>query len=226
MVANSVEVEEKPKLDKKKITGDLLYGAVKGLGGLALKTFSNLTIEGKENIPIRGKAILTTISKNAIRDMLVISQATGRKVHFMLNPKLMKHQVAGPILKQLGMFRSTTSKDDTEPIDKVFKILNETGDLVAMTPEAKYDRDIQIKSLAGIIKFAIAADAPIIPLAVFSVKTKILNTFPVEGLKVKIGTPLRVERKLNRDRYRDQRYKLAEDIHKMIETLRTPIAED
>ena len=124
MVASTVEVEEKPRLDKKKLTGDLLYSAVKGMGGLALKSFTNLKVEGDENIPIRGKAILVTISKNAIRDMLVISQATGRKVHFMLNPKLMKHQVAGPILKQLGMFRSTLNKDDTEPIDKVFEILN------------------------------------------------------------------------------------------------------
>ena len=223
MVASTIEVEEKPKLDKKKLTGDILYSAVKGLGGLALKAFTNLQVEGAENIPLRGKAILVTISKNAIRDMLVISQATGRKVHFMLNPKLMKHQVAGPILKQLGMFRSTISKDDTEPIDKVFEILNETGDLVAMTPEAKYDREVQIKSIAGIIKFAIAADSPIIPLAVFSNKTKLFNMFPVEGLKVKIGTPLRVEKKLNRERYRAQRYQLAEDIHKMMEALRNPI---
>ncbi len=220
MVASTIEVEEKPRLDKKKLTGDLLYGAVKGLGGLALKAFTNLTIEGEENIPLRGKAILTTISQNAIRDMLIVSQTTGRKVHFMLNPKLMKHQVAGPILKQLGMFRSTLNKDDTEPIDKVFEILNQTGDLVAMTPEAKHEKEIQIKSLAGIIKFAIAADAPIIPLAVFKEKTRLFNMIPIEGLKVKIGTPLRVEKKLNREKFRDQRYKLAEDIHKMIETLR------
>jgi 1-acyl-sn-glycerol-3-phosphate acyltransferase len=223
MVASTIEVEEKPRLNKKKLTGDLLYSAVKGIGGLALKSFTNLQIEGDENIPIRGKAILVTISKNAIRDMLVISQATGRKVHFMLNPKLMKHQVAGPILKQLGMFRSTLNKDDTEPIDKVFKILNEMGDLVAMTPEAKHDREIQIKSIAGIIKFAIAASAPIIPLMVFGTKTKLFNMIPVKGLKVKIGTPLKVERKLNREKFRDQRYQLAEEILEIINALRDPV---
>jgi 1-acyl-sn-glycerol-3-phosphate acyltransferase len=226
MEAKTIEVEEKPRLNKKQIAGDLLYSAVKGIGGLALKAFTNLKIEGEENIPVRGKAILTTISKNAIRDMLIISQATGRKVHFMLSPKLMKHQVAGPILKQLGMFRSTISKDDTEPIDKVFSILNEKGDLVAMTPEAKHDTEIQIKSIAGIIKFAIAADAPIIPLAVFSEKTKLFNAIPINGLKVKIGTPLRVEKKLQREKFRPQRYELAEDIHRMIETLRKQEIDD
>ena len=212
--------EEKPRFSKKKLMGDLLYSTATSIGGLALKAFANFKIEGKENIPMIGKAIITTISKNAMQDMLVISQLTGRKIHFMINPKLMKHKVAGPIFKNLGMFRSTLNKDDTEPIDKVFDYLNKRGDLVAMTPEAKRGREVQIKSMAGIIKFAIAADTPIIPVAVFNESTKLFNMIPVKGLKVKVGQPLRVEKKLNRERYRDQRYGLAEDIVDMIEALR------
>ena len=120
-----------------------------------------------------------------------------------------------------GMFRSTIDKDDTEPIDKVFELLNEKGDLVAMTPEAKHDREIQIKSIAGIIKFAIAGDTPIIPLAIYGYKTKLLGIFPGDGLKVKVGNPIRVDKKLNREKFRSQRYELAEDILNIIDTLRT-----
>ncbi|MHA1149483.1 MAG: lysophospholipid acyltransferase family protein [Promethearchaeota archaeon] len=220
MATTIFQEEEKSKLNKKEIQSDLLYSVTKGIGGAVLKAFTNLKIEGEENIPLIGKGILTTISKNAIRDMLVISQATGRKVHFMVNHKLMKQKVIGPALKSIGMFRSTKNKDDTEPIDKVFEILNQKGNLVAMTPEAKYGRDVQIKSIAGIIKFAIAAKAPIIPLAVVEEKTKLFNLIPSTGLKVKIGTPLKIERKLNRDRYRDQRYLLAEEIIDIIDSLR------
>lgn len=212
--------EEKSKLDTKELMTDALYGAVKGIGGVALKLFANLAIDGSENIPIRGKAIITTISKNVMRDMLIISQVTGRKVHFMISPKLMKHQIAGPVLKNLGMIRGTESKEDNEPVERILEILNNTPDLVGMTPEAKLDRETQIKSMAAIIKFAVAAEAPIIPLIIYGEKTKLFDTFTVNGLKVKIGTPLKVEKRLNRDKYRDERYELAEDIINIIESLK------
>ncbi|MHA1285476.1 MAG: hypothetical protein ACTSQP_23475, partial [Promethearchaeota archaeon] len=95
------------------------------MADLGLSLFADLKIEGKNNIPLRGKAILTTISDNALRDMAIISQITGRRIHFMVHHKLMKHQIYGPVLKSLGMFRSTIDKDDTEPIDMVFHYLNE-----------------------------------------------------------------------------------------------------
>ena len=219
--STSTEIkEEGDKLNPKVIAFDMLYGAVKGLSGLFFKAFMDLKIEGKENIPLRSKAILTTITPNIIRDMLIISQVSGRKIHFMLDPKLMKHQIAGPVLKSLGMIRGPESKEDTEPIEKVFEILNEKGDLVGMTPEARHDREVQVKSLAAIIKFAIAGDAPIIPIAISTEKTKILNMFTGDGLKVKIGTPLRVEKRLNREKHRAERYELAEDIINIIDSLK------
>lgn len=219
MVESVVKIEEKPKLNKKQLTSDILYSATKGLGGTFFKVFQNLTVIGEENIPIRGKAILTTISKNALRDMVLISQVTGRKIHFMVNHKLMAKKGIGDALKTLGMFRSTKDKDDKEPINKVFKYLNEDGHLVAMTPEAKFGREIQVKSIAGIIKFAIAANAPIIPIAIHQGKTKLFNIIPTRGLIVKIGTPIKVSKKLNREKFRDKRYELAEDIIDIIDSL-------
>jgi len=214
------EREEKEKLDTKGLLRDVLYGAVKGISGFGLELFTDLRIEGKKNVPIRGKAILTTISDNALRDMAIISQVSGRRIHFMVHHKLMKHQLYGPVLKNLGMFRSTYDKEDTEPIDNVFRYLNEKGDLVAMTPESKLDPETQVKAMAGIIKFAVAGEAPIIPLAIYTEKARILNMFNSQGIRVKIGTPLKVEKRLNRDKYRDQRYELANDIINIIDSLK------
>ncbi len=219
MVEEQVVSEDPNKLNPKKLGFDALYGAVKGVSGLFFKAFMNLRIEGKENIPVRGKAILTTVAKDIIRDMLIISQVSGRKIHFMVDPKMMKHQILGPILKSLGMIRGTESKDDNEPIEKIFDILNNKGDLVAMTPEGKRDREIQVKSMAAIIKFAIATDSPIIPIAISMEKAKILNMFRGDAIRISIGSPLRVEKRLNREKYRSERYELAEDIIKIIEKL-------
>jgi len=223
MVETSTEekkTEEKDKLNSKDLMKDILYAAVKGLGGFGLEAFADLKIEGKENVPIRGKAILTTISDNTLRDLAIISQVSGRRIHFMVHHKLMKHQAYGPVLKLLGMFRSTLDKDDTVPIDKVFHYLNEVGDLVAMTPESKLTPEVQIKAMAGIIKFAVAAMAPIIPIAIYTEKARILNTIETTGIRVKVGTPLKVEKRLTRQKYRAERYELAEDIIKIIDSLK------
>ena len=67
MVEEEVISEESDKLNPKIIATDVLYGAVKGLSGLFFKAFMNLRIEGEEFIPVRGKAILTTVAKDIIR---------------------------------------------------------------------------------------------------------------------------------------------------------------
>ena len=219
MVEEQVVSEDPNKLNPKVIATDVLYGAVKGLSGLFFKAFMNLRIEGKDNIPVRGKAIVTTVAYDMIRDMLILSQVTGRKIHFMITPKMMKHQILGPVLKSLGMIKGTESKEDTEPIEKLFEILNQKGDLVGMTPEGKRDREMQVKQMAAIIKFAITTDSPIIPIAITMEKAKILNMFTGDAIKITVGTPLRVEKRLNRDKYRNERYELAEDIIKIIEKL-------
>ncbi|MHA2287637.1 MAG: lysophospholipid acyltransferase family protein [Promethearchaeota archaeon] len=230
MVETSTEEKEtkgKDKVVSKDLMKDMLYAVVKGLGGFGLEAFADLKIEGKENVPIIGKAILTTISDNTLRDLAIISQVSGRRIHFMVHHKLMKHQVYGPVLKTLGMFRSTLDKDDTIPIDKVFHYLNEVGDLVAMTPESKLTPEVQIKAMAGIIKFAVAAMAPIIPIAIYTEKARILNTISTTGIRVKIGTQLKVEKRLTREKYRSERYELAEDIIKIIDSLKVhPEAEE
>ncbi len=49
-------------------------------------------------------------------------------------------------------------------------------------------------------------------ITITSQSTKILNLVKVDGLKVKIGTPLQVEKRLTREKYCAERYKLAERI--------------
>ncbi|MHA1535619.1 MAG: hypothetical protein ACTSP8_12910 [Promethearchaeota archaeon] len=55
MVETSTEEKEtkgKDKLNSKNLMKDILYAAVKGIGGFGLEAFADLKIEGKENVPI------------------------------------------------------------------------------------------------------------------------------------------------------------------------------
>lgn len=217
------------KFSAKGLVGDLLYNTVKNLGGAALKLVNNLEIVGRDNVPHVGKAILTTISADPMRDMLAISQVSGRKIHFMVDPKLMAQPIAGPLLKTVGMFRSTTSKDDMEPINNVFEILNEKGDLVAMTPEERLGREIHVKSMASIIKFAVSTGATLVPLGIATTHKKLLGLFLVPRLKVLVGEPIALDKKITRGRNRDKRYAKAAEIVDAIMVLRQgpePEADD
>ena len=62
--------------------------------------------------------------------------------------------------------------------------------------------------------------APIIPIAIYTEKARILNTISTTGIRVKVGTPLKVEKRLTREKYRAERYELAEDIIKIIDSLK------
>ncbi|MHA1328647.1 MAG: hypothetical protein ACTSRH_15215 [Promethearchaeota archaeon] len=59
MTETESQTEKKEKLIDKDTMLDFLYAGVKGLAGLGLSLFADLKIEGKNNIPLRGKAILT-----------------------------------------------------------------------------------------------------------------------------------------------------------------------
>jgi len=46
------------------------------------------------------------------------------------------------------------------------------------------------------------------------------------GIKVKVGKPIPVSKNLNREKYRDQRYELAEDIVNIIDSLKYTPEQD
>ncbi|GAG89017.1 unnamed protein product, partial [marine sediment metagenome] len=86
--------------------------------------------------------------------------------------------------------------------------------------EAKLTDEVQLKSMAAIIKFAVAADAPIIPIAIYTEQKTLFNIIPSTRLKMKIGTPINFDKRLNKDKFREERYKQAAEIIKIIDVLR------
>lgn len=212
-------LKKMPLLDK---IDDIFYNGVKVAAGLGFQYITKFQVDGRDNIPIIGKAILVTIADNAVLDMSVIMQLSGRAVHFMMSPKLFKTPGVRTVLDSLGMYRSTTDKDDMEPVERTLRYLNEEGALVAMTPEAKLDQEVQVKTVASILKFAIAANAPIIPIAIYGTRSPGWK----KPLRVKVATPMPISAQLQRERKRDERYAKAKEIvdliHQMKQELATP----
>ena len=212
-------IKKLPLLEK---VDEMFYSSVKVLAGLGINNILNFKVEGKENIPIVGKAILVTIADNIIADMAVIMHLAERPVHFMLSPKLFETPILSSVLDGLGMYRSTRDKEDMEPVEKTLHYLNEESALVAMTPEAKLEPEIQVKTLASIIKFAIAGSAPIIPIAIKGTKSLGWK----KPLSVKVGSPIAIPPDLNREKKRDERYAKAKEIVDLINSMKESLVQE
>ncbi len=201
---------------------EMFYSGVKTVAGLGIQNILDYKVDGKDNIPIVGKAILVTIADNVIADMAVVMQLTDRPVHFMMSPKLFETPVLSSVLDGLGMYRSTKDRDDMEPVTKTMHYLNEEAALVAMTPEAKAEPEVQVKTLASIIKFAIAGSAPIIPIAIKGTKSLGWK----KPLSVKVGVPIPIPADLNREKKRDERYAKAKEIVDLINSMKDSLAQE
>jgi len=200
---------------------EMFYSGVKAIAGLGIQNILSYKVEGKENIPIMGKAILLTIADNVIADIAAIMNLSERPVHFMVSAKMFETPVLGSVLDGLGMYRSTTNKDDLEPVQKTLHYLNEEAALVAMTPEAKLDPELQIKTVASIMKFAIVAKAPIIPVAISGTKSLGWK----KQLLVKVGAPIPIPNELNRGKKKDERYAKAKEIVDTILSMKDSLAQ-
>src|SRR5271157_936260 len=210
-------LKKMPLLEK---IDDMFYNSVKVAAGLGIQNILKFTVDGKENIPVVGKAILLTIADNPIADMAVIIQLSGRQIHFMMSPKLFKTPGLHTVLDSLGMYRSTKDKDDQEPVERTMHYLNVEGALVAMTPEEKLEPDVQVKTVASILKFAIAAKAPIVPIALHGTKSLGWK----KSLKVKCPAPIEIPSQLQREKKRDERYAKAKEIVDLIHEMKTELS--
>lgn len=212
-------IKKLPMLEK---ADEMFYSGVKVIAGLGIQNILEYKVDGKDNIPIVGKAILVTIADNVIADMAVVMHLSERPVHFMMSPKIFETPVLSSVLDGLGMYRSTKDKDDMEPVEKTMHYLNEEAALVAMTPEAKLEPEMQVKTLASIIKFAIAGNAPIIPIAIKGTKSLGWK----KPLSVKVGAPIPIPADLNREKKRDERYAKAKEIVDLINSMKDSLAHE
>ncbi|GAH36227.1 unnamed protein product [marine sediment metagenome] len=89
---------------------------------------------------------------------------------------------------------------------KVYVAKNKRGDVIGFA--SIYNNENNIKTIRKTLQNLHIKDK------------EILGMFKSQGLRVKIGAPLRVENRLSRPKYRDERYELAEDIIRIIDSLK------
>ncbi len=166
----------------------IVYKIVRALVKAYLKVFNSWVIEGKENIPLNGPAILTA-NHSSNWDPPAVGCSIDRVVHFMAKEELFKIPLIGKIFNFLECFPVKRDSVDRSALRKSFAYL-EQGEILGIFPEGRRnDAQELLPFQQGMALIAIKAGVPIIPIALSGTRT----TFPatVRGkLVVKIGKPM------------------------------------
>ncbi|MFI9507710.1 lysophospholipid acyltransferase family protein [Nocardia sp. NPDC052566] len=155
-----------------------------------------IDIAGQEGIPRTGGAVLA-VNHTAYLDFMevgLVGRRSHRNVRYMMKAEL-EHGVVGFLMKHckaIGVDRTHGSESYGRAVDAL-----RAGELVVVYPEATISRSFELKEFkSGAARMAIAADVPIIPLAIWGAHRVWTKDIPKQlgrhrfPINIRIGAPI------------------------------------
>lgn len=130
------------------------------------KLFFNIQIQGLDNLPLGCKAILCPNHTSNI-DSIVLMIRCNREIFFLAKKELFKTRFTTWFFTKLNVICVDRQGTDAAAIKKALRVLRD-GKLLGIYPEGttrKGGREL-IEPKAGALMIALAAKAPIIPVAI------------------------------------------------------------
>lgn len=158
---------------------------------------SEITVEGLENIPLRGGAVIA-INHTSYIDFLPAGLATRRRrrrIRFMLKAEMQDVGVVNFLIRHTGAIpvdRSAGAGAYAEAVQRL-----RAGELVGVYPEATISRSFELKEFkSGAARMALEARVPIIPMIVWGAHRIWTKDYPKRLGRNKIPMTVRVGRPL------------------------------
>lgn len=129
--------------------------------------FYRVKIEGRENVPAKGSAVLCANHSGEL-DMFFIGYKIKRLVHWMAKEELFKNPVVAFLISWLGAFPVKRGTGDVGAIKTAYKLLD-NGHILGIFIEGTRTRrktGREAKVNPGAAMFAIKKNAPVIPVSV------------------------------------------------------------
>ena len=165
----------------------MLYSVIRFLFKWFYLFLFNIKIEGGENIPETGGAI---IASNHISnfDPVTLGFCIKRKLRFMAKEELFKFKPFAVFLKSLGAFPVRRGRRDKAAIGNAAEVLND-GNLLVVFPEGTRSKSGKLGEYkSGALLLAYKTEIPIIPVAIIAKKKYVLFS----GVRVVFGKPVTV----------------------------------
>jgi 1-acyl-sn-glycerol-3-phosphate acyltransferase len=126
-----------------------------------------LRIEGVENVPRNGAAIIVCNHLSMV-DPFVVGYSVNRPISFMAQQELFGVPFVGYWIRKLGAFPVDRSRRDPAALRSALTLLK-SGELLGMFPEGTRSTSGEMLELrAGAARLAARTRTPIIPAAVFN----------------------------------------------------------
>ena len=146
-----------------------MYPAViLGFTGIFKALGLRITVEGAENVPRTGGAILASNHVGYL-DFTFVGwgvRPRGRLVRFMAKESVFRHRISGPLMR--GMHHIPVDRAAGSQAFRDALAMLKAGELVGIFPEATISRSFMLKEFKpGATRMAQAAGVPVIPVVVW-----------------------------------------------------------
>lgn len=175
------------------------YLFAKGLVKIIFNIFYKIEIEGIDNIPKEGRAILCANHLSNL-DPVILGIVCPRPISFMAKKELFSNKIFAKLFYSLNAFPVDRQSSDISAIRKSLEVLKEER-LLGIFPEGTRITNIDINSAKpGISMIGIKSKSPIIPIFIDS-KYKLFTK-----IKVYVGKPIYLDNYYNK-KLRTEDYK-------------------
>ncbi len=163
-----------------------MYPIIKFIVHLICRLLFFVRVEGKENIPKEGAAILAA-NHTSFWDAPIILMTTKRSMRIMGKAELFEHKLLAPFLRMAGTFPVHRGTTDITAIKTALRALKD-GSLFAIFPTGtRIKPGENADAKAGVALIASKSGAPVIPIA-------IVNGYKLfRPVTIRIGEPLYVK---------------------------------
>ncbi len=191
------------------------YNFVRGLVSIVFRVLFRIKIQGKENIPIKGRVVICS-NHVSLLDPIIMAIAVPRQVFFMAKKELFSNGVLGPIIRKLGAFPVDREGADLLAIRNSLKILKNEQAL-GIFPEGTRIKDQDINNAKpGIAMMSIKGKSSIVPIHI-DTQYKLFSE-----IKVTIGEIISLtdyfDEKLSIEDYTEISKRVMDDIYKLKKT--------
>ncbi len=157
--------EEAHRLAREKGVSRPLYALVRGIVVPLFRVYFRMRVQGAENVPKEGAAILTANHKS-FWDSFFLGVCTRRHLRFMAKTELIEARY-GPLLVRLGAFPVKRGQADADALETSREVLRQGG-LLALFPEGTRIRgpDELGDPKRGAGRLALESGAPLVPAAI------------------------------------------------------------
>jgi 1-acyl-sn-glycerol-3-phosphate acyltransferase len=199
-----------------------IYRVLRFLVRVLNRLLFRTTVEGEGLVPADGPVIIAPIHRSFI-DFFVVSEVTGRKLHYMAKDSLWKRPRFGRFLLSIGAFPVHREAADREALRRAQNVL-EAGEVLILFPEGERRTGETVGELhEGAAFLAARTGATIVPVGIggtMSVMPKGTRYPRPSKVHLIVGDPLAAPARSAGGRVpRSQVHQLTEDLRTSIQDL-------